>query len=169
AGRRFYHWRAPDGRTVWRCARCFFAEIRGSDLDAIAPRLDRRAHARLRLLWRCHGDYCQRQFEIGYHQSLLLRAECQSYLSGDGGPLRHSNSPSTPQKNLRVRPDILCCAQVPYNSTQHQPDHPENNERGVIAGEILVVFDKPSATIKPAVGALNDPTLGQHVEPLGCV
>src|SRR5262249_18090422 len=27
----------------------------------------------------------------------------------------------------------------------------------------------PSATVKPTVGALNDPTLGQHVEPLCCV
>src|SRR5262245_44278585 len=48
-------------------------------------------------------------------------------------------------------------------------DHRENNECCVIAGEVLVVFDKPSATVKPAIGALNDPTLGQHVEPLCCV
>src|SRR3984893_6162314 len=70
---------------------------------------------------------------------------------------------------LRVRPGILRCACVPYNSTQHEPDHRENDERCMIAAEIFVVFDKAAATVQPAVGTLYDPALGQHVESLACV
>jgi hypothetical protein len=40
---------------------------------------------------------------------------------------------------------ILRCARVPYNSTQHEPDHRENDECCVIAAEIFVVFDESAA------------------------
>ena len=61
---------------------------------------------------------------------------------------------------LRVRPNILRCASVPYNSTQYEPDHRKNDERCMIATEIFVVFDEAAAAVQPAVGALYDPGLG---------
>ena len=70
---------------------------------------------------------------------------------------------------LRVRPNILRYACVPYNSAQHAPDHCENDETDVAAGEVLVVLGETAATAHPTVGALNDPSLGQHIEALGGV
>src|SRR5215475_12286655 len=70
---------------------------------------------------------------------------------------------------LRVRPNILRCARVPYNSAQHEPDHCENDETNVAAGEVLIVLGESAATPHPTVAALNDPSLGQHVEALGGV
>ena len=70
---------------------------------------------------------------------------------------------------LRVRPNILRYACVPYNSAQHAPDHCENDETDVAAGEVLVVLGETAATAHPTVGALNDLSLGEHMEALGGV
>src|SRR5215467_14981587 len=68
---------------------------------------------------------------------------------------------------LRVRPNNLRGPGVPYNSAQHEPDHGENNEGDVAAGEVFVVFRKSTAAAKPAVGTLNDPPLWQYIKALG--
>src|SRR6516225_4452473 len=78
-------------------------------------------------------------------------------------------TPYAPSSNLRVRPNILRYACVPYNSAQHEPDHCENDETDVAAGEVLVVLGETAATAHPTVGALNDPSLGEHMEALGGV
>ena len=54
------------------------------------------------------------------------------------------------------RPGILRAGSEPYNSTQHETDHCENDETDVTTCEVLVVFGKSAAAAKPAVGALND-------------
>ena len=59
--------------------------------DADAARLDRLAHARLRLFRRRAGDGGVRQSEVRHHQGLLLRARRQPQLRRDGGPLRHGD------------------------------------------------------------------------------
>src|SRR4029450_11564555 len=41
---------------------------------------------------------------------------------------------------LRVRPNILRCARVPYNSAQHEPDHCEKNATNGAPGEVLVLL-----------------------------
>jgi hypothetical protein len=68
--------------------------------------------------------------------------------------------------DLRVRPSILRCAGEPYNSAQHEPDHCENDECDMAAGEVLIVFCKSAAATKPAVGTLNDPALGKYKKTL---
>jgi hypothetical protein len=47
--------------------------------------------------------------------------------------------------------------------------HREHEEADMAAGEVFGLFCKSAATAKPAVGALNDPALGQHAKALGYI
>ena len=58
-------------------------------LHADAARLDRLAHARVRVLRRRAGDGRLRQSEVRHHQGVLLRAGRQPRLCRDGDALRH--------------------------------------------------------------------------------
>ena len=50
----------------------------------------------LRLLRRGAGAGCPRQYQIGDHQGLLLRADGQPHLRGDDRPLRHRHRAGAP-------------------------------------------------------------------------
>ena len=81
-------------------------------------RLDRLAHARLRVLRRGSGDGGVRQSALGHHQSLLLRAGGQSHLCRDGGALRHRHraGAAAPGRATRRRSRLPCKSRLASSS-----------------------------------------------------
>ena len=89
------------GAAVRRRARRIELHLCRGDLHARARRLDRLAHAGVRLLrWRV-GDGGVGQSQVRHHQGVLLRAGGEPQLRRDGGPLRHRHCAGAPQEAAR--------------------------------------------------------------------
>src|ERR1035438_3785907 len=88
--RRGYHSHLPwcgrrrdDGGDLRRGIGSQQLQLLRGDWHAGFGRLDRRPHAHLRVSGGRARDHRPRQSEVGHHQSLPLRAECQSDVRGD--------------------------------------------------------------------------------------
>src|ERR1019366_4241407 len=73
-------------------------------------RLARRPHAHLRVSGGRARDHRPRQSEVGHHQSLPLRAECQSDVRGDGRALRCGGNTGTAGEAARQSQGGSGCA-----------------------------------------------------------
>lgn len=58
---------------------------------------------------------------------------------------------------------------MPCDSAQHEADHGESQEGQGYPRKVLEVLGEAAAAPQPSEGALDDPALGQHLEPLGGV
>src|ERR1039457_2167586 len=100
--RRGYHSHLPwcgrrrdDGGDLRRGIGSQQLQLLRGDWHAGFGRLDRRPHVHLRVSGGRARDHRPRQSEVGHHQSLPLRAECQSDVRGDGRALRCGDNTGT--------------------------------------------------------------------------
>src|ERR1022692_3034787 len=115
--RRGYHSHLPwcgrrrdDGGDLRRGIGSQQLQLLRGDWHAGFGRLDRRPHAHLRVSGGRARDHRPRQSEVGHHQSLPLRAECQSDVRGDGRALRCGGNTGTAGEAARQSQGGSGCA-----------------------------------------------------------